>query len=394
MAGSEQPRKKIVILGSTGSIGENVVRVVERFPERFQIIGLAALRQTDRLLQQAARFGAGIIAVGEKEAAKKCVQQAPAGVRVLAGEGGLEELAALGEADIVVAAIVGMAGLKPVLAALRQGKCVALATKEALVVAGEHVMKAREKNGASLLPVDSEHSAIFQCLHGHSLRQVRRLILTASGGPFANHPEIDFDKVTISEVLKHPRWHMGRKVTVDSATMMNKGLEMMEARWLFNVELERIGMLIHPESIVHSLVEFIDGAILAQLSVSDMRFAIQYALSYPERLDGRLPELDLAKLNKLHFAAPDEARFPCLALARHAAQAGGTMPAVLNAANEIAVGDFLRGNIRFADIWRVVEQVMNRHAGRNDASLEEIMLADQRAREEARQIINKRHSKG
>lgn len=382
-----QPRKKVVILGSTGSIGENVLRVAERFPDRFQIIGLAAQRRAERLFQQASQFGVKHIAIAEPDAARQYKSLAPAGVSVLQGMEGLEELASLGGADIVVAAVVGMAGLRPVLAALRAGTNVALATKEVLAVAGSHVLQVRAKSGASILPIDSEHSAIFQCLQGHPSVHVRRIILTASGGPFAHCPAIDFDKVTIADALKHPRWNMGKKVTVDSATMMNKGLEMMEARWLFNIAFKQIEILIHPESIVHSLVEFIDGAVLAQLSASDMRFAIQYALTYPDRIDGKLPALNLAELGLLHFSRPDETRFPCLVLARQAAHDGGTMPAVLNAANEVAVHNFLHGKIRFSGIWQIVAKVMGQHRRKKNPSLEEIMLADQWAREQAINII-------
>jgi len=263
---------------------------------------------------------------------------------------------------------------------------VALATKEVLAVAGSHVMQRCEKSGASILPIDSEHSAIFQCLEGRPSAHVRRIILTDSGGPFAGRSTVDFDKVTIEEALKHPRWNMGKKVTVDSATMMNKGLEIMEARWMFKADLRQIDVLIHPESIVHSLVEFIDGTILAQISKPDMRFAIQYALTYPDRLDGKLPALDLSKLGVLHFAPPDEKRFPCLALARRAAIEGGTMPAILNAANEVAVHEFLRGGIKFSGIWRIVEKLMGKHRNNKNPSLEEIILADQWARDEAKLI--------
>jgi 1-deoxy-D-xylulose-5-phosphate reductoisomerase len=381
-------RKKIVVLGSTGSIGENVLRVAANFPERFQIVGLAAERKAERLFQQAAECGVRHIAIAEPETARRCAGLAPAGTEILHGPEGLEKLAALPDADIVVAAVVGMAGLKPVLAALRRGTTVALATKEVLVAGGAHVMQARAKSGAVILPVDSEHSAIFQCLEGRARSQVRKIILTASGGPFAGREKIDFDSVTVAEALKHPRWKMGRKVTIDSATMMNKGLEMMEARWLFDIGLDKIEILIHPESIVHSLVEFMDGAMLAQLSKSDMRFAIQYALTYPDRVDGKLPALNLSELGALHFSIPDEKRFPCLALARQAAREDGAMPAVLNAANEVAVREFLQDKIKFSGIWRVVEKVMGKHRSQSNPSLEEIILADQWARAEAMNIIN------
>ena len=386
---SVSKRKKIVVLGSTGSIGENVLRVAANFPERFQIIGLAAERKAERLFQQATQFSVRHIAIAEPETARRYAGLAPAGVEVLQGTDGLEKLSSLAEADIVAAAVVGMAGLKPVLAALRQGTNVALATKEVLVAGGAQVMQAREKSGASILPIDSEHSAIFQCLEGRSPGHVRRIILTASGGPFADKPAIDFEKVTVEDALKHPRWKMGKKVTVDSATMMNKGLEMMEAHWLFSIGLDKIEILVHPESIVHSLVEFVDGSVLAQLSKSDMRFAIQYALTYPDRVDGKLPALDLSELGALHFSIPDEKRFPCLALARRAAHEGGTMPAVLNAANEVAVREFLLGKIKFSGIWKLVETVMNAHRGQTNPTLDDIILADQWARAQAISIIKK-----
>lgn len=372
--------KKLVILGSTGSIGESALRVVDAFPTRFQVVGLAVQRNVERALQQASRFDVKRIAVADPESARQCRELAPSDIKVLSGPEGLEELASLDETDMVVAAIVGIAGLKPVLAALQHGTDVALATKEALVVAGRMVISACEESGARLLPVDSEHSAIFQCLDGKPANHVRKIILTASGGPFAEKPDVDFDNVTVAEALKHPRWNMGQKVTVDSATMMNKGLELMEAHWLFNVSLERIDVLVHPESIVHSIVEFVDGSMLAQLSVSDMRFAIQYALTYPERIDGMLPSLDLAALGSLHFSEPDANRFPCLRLARTAAMEGGTMPAVLNAANEIAVQQFLDGNLPFSGIWRLVEKVMDAHTLQSDPDLEDIFSADSWAR--------------
>lgn len=379
--------KKLVILGSTGSIGESALRVVEAFPDRFQVIGLAVQRQVKRVLEQAGQFHVKHVAIADPESARQCRKQAPKGVQVLSGPESLEELAALDEADIVLTAVVGVAGLKPVLSALKKGTDVALATKEVLVVAGRKVLFACAESGAKLLPVDSEHSAIFQCLDGQPGRHVRKIILTASGGPFINKPDINFDKVTVAEALKHPRWNMGQKVTVDSATMMNKGLELMEAHWLFDVSLDRIDVLIHPESIVHSMVEFVDGSMLAQLSISDMRFAIQYALTYPERVDGMLPSLDLAKVGALHFSKPDEKRFPCLLMARAAAMAGGTMPAVLNAANEMAVQAFLNGRLPFSGIWQVVEKVVDLHVLKVDPELEDILDADKWARSEASRII-------
>lgn len=384
---SRLPRK-LVILGSTGSIGESALRVVAALPGRFEIVGLAAQRQADRVLEQARQFNVRQVAIADPATARRCAQMAPPGINVLSGPEGLNALAASAEADLVLAAIVGIAGLKPVLAALERGASVALATKEALVVAGEIVTATCARTGARLLPVDSEHSAIFQCLEGRVTAHVRKIILTASGGPFVHNNKIDFDRVTVAEALKHPRWNMGRKVTVDSATMMNKGLEIMETHWLFQAPFDQIDILIHPESIVHSLVEFVDGSVLAQLSLSDMRFAIQYALTYPDRVDGALPYLDLAALGALHFSRPDERRFPCLTLARAAALAGGTMPAVMNAANEVVVQEFLHGRLPFSGIWRVVEQVMDRHVPQKTPDLEAILEADRWARREAAGLIS------
>jgi 1-deoxy-D-xylulose-5-phosphate reductoisomerase len=379
--------KKVVILGSTGSIGESALRVVAAHPERFEVLALGARTNHRRVLEQARQFGVRLLALEEAAAARACSEQAPAGTTVRPGAAGIEWLAGLEEADIVLCALVGMAGLRPVLAAVERGTDVALATKEVLVAAGARVTAACARSGARLLPVDSEHSAVFQCLEGRAPASVRRIVLTASGGPFAGKTNLDFDTVTAAEALKHPRWKMGRKVTVDSATLMNKGLEIMEAHWLFGVPLDRIGVVIHPESIVHSLVEFVDGSLLAQLSQPDMRFAIQYALSWPERLDGReLPALDLAACGALHFAAPDEERFPALRLARQAAAAGGTLPAVLNAANEVAVQAFLDGSLTFAGIWRTVGDVMRRHAVNAQPSLDEIVAADEWSRVQARTL--------
>lgn len=377
--------KNIVILGSTGSIGENALKVIAALPGRFRIVGLGAARNARRIREQAEQFGVGVAALANPAAAAHLRETTP-GLRVLGGREAMTELARLPGADIVLCAMVGVSGLAPVLAALEQGADVALATKEVLVVAGDLVTAAARRHKARIIPVDSEHSAIFQCLQGHDIAGVRRLILTASGGPFAEHTAVDFETVSVAEVLRHPRWNMGRKVTVDSATLMNKGLEIMEARWLFDVPAERIDVVIHPESIVHSMVEFIDGNVLAQMSLPDMRFAIQYALTWPERVDGKLPPLDLVSLSTLHFAAPDTKRFPGLTLARAAVRAGGTMPAVLNAANEVAVNCFLEGTIRFADVWRTVEQVMASQANCADPGLAEIIEADRAARVAAETI--------
>jgi 1-deoxy-D-xylulose-5-phosphate reductoisomerase len=386
--------KNIVILGSTGSIGENALRVIEALPGGFNVLGLAVRQDFKRALEQAQQFGARHIAVADQDMARQCAAEAASDIEVHHGPEGVEELAGLGEADILLCALVGMAGLKPVMAAVGNGTDVALATKEVLVAAGQAVTAECSRHGARLLPVDSEHNAILQCLagigHGSGFVgprpplqdwPVKRLILTASGGPFVSRPDMDFDKVTLKEALDHPNWNMGTKVTIDSATLMNKGLEIMEARWLFGVPIDRIEVVVHPESIVHSMVEFIDGNILAQMSLPDMRFAIQYALTYPERVDGNLPQLDVAGLGELHFMQPDMERFPCLALAREAAGIGGTMPAVLNAANEVAVEGFVKGRLAFSGIWRMVEKLMGEHKPVKDPSLDDIIEADRWTRE-------------
>lgn len=396
--------KSLVILGSTGSIGESALELVAADPTRWRVVGLAARRDVDRLLAQARRFGVGRIAVAEEGAAAEARHRLPAGTTLLAGEDGVAELAAATPADIVLCALVGMAGLRPVLAALEAGRRLALATKEVLAAAGEIVMRERARRGVPLLPVDSEHSAIFQCLQSSAFvpacvrdvaaadapaaeSRVRRLLLTASGGPFARRPEADLRRVTVADALRHPRWRMGRKISVDSATMMNKGLEILEARWLFNLPPAAIEVVVHPESVVHSLVEFVDGAVLAQLAPPDMRYAIHYALSWPDRLPAALPSLDLVALARLHFGAPDTRRFPALRLARAAAEAGGTMPAVLNAANEAAVEAFLAGRLGFAAIWECVEAVLEAHAVAADPTLEAILAADAWARREAARHI-------
>ncbi len=395
--------KSVVILGSTGSIGENTLRVAEALPEAIRIVGLSTRTKVTRVLDQALQFGVSTIAVENEEAAREAETLArPHGIRVWAGAEGVAALAALAEADTVVCALVGLAGLRPVLAAMEAGHDVALATKEVLVSAGELVMRRRAAAAVNLLPVDSEHSALFQCLQSPVSRvacvrdaggktpaeaRVAKLVLTASGGPFARRPDVDFERVTPQEALLHPRWSMGPKVTVDSATMMNKGLEILEARWLFDVPVRKIGVVVHPESIVHSLVTFVDGSSMAQLSVPDMRFAIQYALTWPDRLAVSMPALDLAAQGQLSFYDPDEARFPCLRLIREAAEAGGTMPAVLNAADEVAVAAFLAGRLTFAGIWRTIERVMAAHEVRACLDFESVFEADAWAREVASQAI-------
>jgi len=394
--------KKVVILGSAGSIGISALRVIESLPDRFRVTGLAVQSNHARLVQQARKSGAGLVAVADPAHARACAASAP-DLRVLGGADGVARLALEAEADIVICAVVGIAGLQPVLAAAEAGISVALATKEVLVAAGGHVTAACAKSGAGLLPVDSEHSAIFQCLGMGSERppwkpgalgHVRRLILTASGGPFGDRPDLDLSGVSAVEALAHPRWKMGKKVTVDSATLMNKGLEIMEAHWLFGMPLDSIDVVVHPESIVHSMVEFADGSVLAQMSVPDMRFAIQYALTFPERPDGGLPPLRPEELGALHFRAPDAARFPCLSLARAAARRGGTWPAALNAANEVAVQAFLDGKLGFTGIWEVVSDVLEKHDGSRTPALDEIVAADASARTAAREVIARKGGGG
>jgi 1-deoxy-D-xylulose-5-phosphate reductoisomerase len=371
-------RRRVVILGSSGSIGESALKVARDVPERMEIVGLAANRSTAKMLAQIAEFHPKAVALSDSAAAAEV--RGATKVPVLEGEDGLCELASMPEADLVLIAIVGTAGLRPALAAIEAGKDIAVASKEILVMAGETVMAAAREHGVSVLPVDSEHNAIFQCLEGRSSEQVRRIILTASGGPFRTWPAADLEKVTVEQALKHPTWTMGAKITTDSATLFNKGLEMIEARWLFDVEMPRVDVVVHPQSIIHSMVEFVDNSVLAQLSTTDMCFPIQYAVTWPERVPNRLPPLDFAALGQLTFEPPRREDFPALDLARWAGETGGTLPAVLNAANEIAVAAFLERRCSFPAIWQTVERVMRAHRVTPHASLEEILAADSWAR--------------
>ena len=375
-------RKRVVVLGATGSIGESALKVARDIPERMEIVGLAAKSNAKKLATQAnlARPEA-ICLVDEARLGELCanLEYHP---KIFAGEDGLEEIARLTNAEMVLVAVVGTGGLRPGLAAIEAGKDLAVASKEILVMAGEAVMSAAAGKGVQVLPVDSEHNAIFQCLDGRR-SEVRRLILTASGGPFRELPNEQFEAITPEQALKHPTWNMGPKITIDSATLFNKGLEMIEAHWLFGVEMRQVEVVIHPQSIVHSMVEFADGSVLAQLSHSDMCFPIQYAVTWPERVPNSLPPLDFATLGRLEFAAPRLAAFPALDLARQAGEGGGTLPAVMNAANEIAVSAFLDRRITFPRIWQLVEEVMNRHATVAKPSLDVILDADRWAREEA-----------
>jgi 1-deoxy-D-xylulose-5-phosphate reductoisomerase len=374
--------RDLVLLGSTGSIGTQTLDVVRLFPDRFRIRALTAGRNTAALAAQAREFRPEVVVIHdrEQEAALREALRGE-GIEILTGEEGAEYAARLPGIDLVVASIVGVAGLRPVLAAVEEGRCVALANKETLVVAGEHVERARRKSGATLLPIDSEHSAIFQCLLGEDPASVESLILTASGGPFRTRAADTFDRIAPADALRHPNWDMGAKITIDSATLMNKGLEVIEARWLFEVDASRIQVLVHPQSIIHSMVVFRDGSTKAQLGVPDMKVPIQYALTYPERWPAPHERPDWSALQRLDFEEPDTHRFPCLRLAYEALASGGAAPAVLNAANEEAVALFLMERIQFTDIPRSIAHALEALAGVPGDTVEDLFAADRRARE-------------
>ncbi|MBI4830531.1 MAG: 1-deoxy-D-xylulose-5-phosphate reductoisomerase [Candidatus Lindowbacteria bacterium] len=373
--------KGVTILGATGSVGRSALAVIESLPARFHVVGLTARANASLLLQLIERFKPRYAAILDDEQARVLAPKCPAGTRILGGADGVLSVAAASEADIVVSAIVGAAGLHPVLAAIRQGKTIALANKEPLVMAGGIITALARERGAVLLPVDSEHSAIFQCLRGNEDQKIRKIILTASGGPFYNTDAEALDNITPEQALDHPTWSMGAKISVDSATLMNKGLEVIEAHWLFGVDIEKIDVVIHPGSVIHSMVEFIDGSIIAQMGHSDMRLPIQYALTYPERIESQVKRLSITEASPLEFFPPSFDKFPCLGLAYEAAKVGGTMPAVLNAANEIAVEEFLQRRMRFCDIPGMIEHVMNEHTTVFDPTLGDVMAADRWARE-------------
>ncbi len=382
-------KRRVVILGSTGSIGTSALKVARELPERMEVVALAAHGSVEKLAEQAREFGVKTVCLYDATRAAELERMLP-GVRVLTGMAGLCELATLEGADMVLVSIIGTAGLQPTLAAIEAGKDLAIASKEILVMAGEVVMARAAEKGIAVLPVDSEHNAIFQCLQGHcgGAEQVSRLILTASGGPFRETPVAELEKVTLEQALKHPTWSMGQKITIDSATLFNKGLEMIEARWLFGIPMERVDVIVHPQSIVHSLVEYQDGSILAQLSSSDMCFPIQYAVTWPERIANSLRRLNLAEIACLRFEAPRWDDFPALSLARNAGLVGGTMPAMFNAANEVAVEAFVRGQLSFPGIWRTVESVLSAATPRDyKGSLQLILEDDAWAREEARRVV-------
>jgi 1-deoxy-D-xylulose-5-phosphate reductoisomerase len=378
--------KHLAILGSTGSIGRSALAVVDAHPDRLKVVSLAAGDNAALLAEQIARYRPAVAAMATEQGADKvralCGSGAP--TTLVVGPDGLVAVATHPAADIVICASAGTAGLEAVLEAIEVRKTIALANKEVLVMAGRLVTDAAQRRGVAILPIDSEHNAIHQCLHGRSSSEIRRLILTASGGPFRDHPERALEHVDPDAALRHPTWRMGRKITIDSATLMNKGLEVIEAHWLFGVSADQIDVVIHPQSIVHSMVELVDGSVIAHLGVTDMRLPIQYACSYPERWDGPLPPLDLTRAGPLEFLPPSPNRFPCLDLAYRALRAEGTVPVVLNAANEVAVEAFLDRKLGFMGIPRVIEKTMDAHSREDVSTLQLVQRVDRWAREYAR----------
>lgn len=378
--------KRLTILGSTGSIGRNTLDVVSCNREDFKVVALTAGRNLDLLEKQIRSFSPEVVAVADKETADSLSKRIN-GVGILSGIEGINHVASHENSDLVISAIVGSAGLIPTLAAIKSGKTICLANKEALVMAGGIVMSEAKKNRVKIIPVDSEHSAIFQCIEGHKKSDIRRIILTASGGPFVNKSRIELNNITPKDALRHPNWNMGKKITIDSATLMNKGFEVIEACWLFGMPSEKIDVLIHPQSIVHSMVEFRDRSCLAQMSMPDMRGPISYALSYPDRLEDPIPGLELDKIESLTFKKPDNENFPCLSYAYDAIKAGGTMPCVLNASNEIAVHAFLNDRIGFNDIPVIIKKTIDSHTVKLHPILDDVLEADRWARKTAEKKI-------
>ncbi len=383
--------KKIVILGSTGSIGRQTLEVVRTLPGEFKVVGLAAGKNWRLLADQIREFQPLAVSLTDQQDLERLrvVLGKDLSAELTWGRAGLDSLAGLPEADLVVVAVTGAAGICPTIEAIRSGKIIALANKETLVAAGCLVMKMSADYKAKIMPVDSEHSAIWQCLSGHDLKEIEKIILTASGGPFRGLNQAEIECVTVDMALSHPNWNMGAKVTVDSATLMNKGLEVIEAKWLFGVDYSQIEVVVHPQSIIHSAVEFVDGSIIAQLGMPDMRLPIQYALTYPQRVRSSVPRLNFGTLQELTFELPDTKRFPSLYLAYEAGRTGGTMTAVLNAANEVAVEYFLKGQLPFIFIPQVVERVMDKHNTNSNPELDQIMEADSWARDLGESIIKK-----
>jgi len=379
--------KNIVILGSTGSIGINTLKVIDRFPERFRVVGLTAYNNYKLLEKQVKKYSPRFVAVGPKGWSYLKKNLNTRKVKLLNVEESIEDIVSDRSADIIVIGIRGSAALRPFLKALQCAKTVATANKEAIVIAGDILMRASRKYKAPIIPVDSEQSAIFQCLEGRKRQALNKVYLTASGGSLLDVPQSKFDGLTVKEILAHPRWRMGKKITIDSATLMNKGFEVIEAKWLFGLKMEDIQVIIHPQAIIHSMVEFVDGSILAQLGITDMCLPIQYALTYPERLPSRSKQIDFVALKNLTFREPNYDKFPALSLAIYAGRKGGTFPAVLNAADEEAVEAFLARKISFTQIYKVVEKIVIKHRSVDSSSLNTILDADQWARQEARKII-------
>jgi len=382
--------KRLAILGSTGSIGVNTLDIIRQFPERFEVVSLSAGMNTQLLRQQILQFRPKIVSVLNRELAETLKGDlASVPVEIVHGIEGLIRVATYPGVDQVVSAIVGAVGLIPTLSAIKTGRTIALANKESLVMAGKIVIEEAKKNQVQILPIDSEHSAIFQSLLGHQREEIERLILTASGGPFLNLPTAKLRDVTAKDALRHPRWAMGKKITIDSASLMNKGLEVIEAHWLFDMPVEKIAVQIHPQSVIHSMVEYRDGSVIAQMGITDMRVPISYALSYPQRLPLSLPRLDLFQKGGLTFMAPDLERYPCLKLAYQSIEIGETMPAILNAANEVSVNAFLEGAIKFTDIPILIQRVMEDHEVRTVHTLEDILKADHWARDRGKAILER-----
>ena len=388
--------KNVTILGSTGSIGVNALDVIRNNPSRFRVIALAAGRNVDLLKDQIEEFRPRVVSVIDEAHARKLKAMLPSspGAEILSGDEGYREVAAVREANTVLSAMVGAAGLIPTIEAIEAGKDIALANKETMVMAGNIIVEKASEKGIKVLPVDSEHGAIFQCLVGHRRKDIRRIILTASGGPFLHLSREELRGVKPAQALKHPNWQMGGKITIDSASLMNKGLEVIEAKWFFDVPIERIQVQIHPQSIVHSLVEYIDGSVIAGLGVPDMKISIAYALSFPERIDRPEPSLDLVKIGALEFLEPDFERFPSLKLAYDAGKIGGTMPAVLNAANEVVVEAFREEKVKFTDMPEIIERVLSSHQPKLSPSLGEVLEADSWARDEATNQVDRLKAEG
>jgi 1-deoxy-D-xylulose-5-phosphate reductoisomerase len=381
--------QKLAILGSTGSIGRSALSLVDLYPDRFEVVALAANRNADLLHEQATRYRPALVALHDQEAAATLSRQLP-GTRVSSGAEGLVEVSCHAEATVVLSSIMGAAGLLPTYHAIKEGKKIALANKETLVMAGELLVHLARQQNSQLLPVDSEHSALHQCLRGAKSTEVRRLLLTASGGPFVNSTRDSMVNVTVEQALDHPTWEMGPKITVDSATLMNKGLEVIEAHHFFGFSPDQISVAIHPQSVIHSIVEFIDGTMLAQMSITDMKTSLLYAFAYPERWESRLPELNLFSLPELSFEGPDTERFPCLDLAYQALRAGGSCPAAMNAANEVAVGLFLDGQLPFLRIPELIDETLEAHQRIEAESLETVLEVDRHTREEAMRLAGQR----